>query len=416
MVKTFVTLERIQRKTFRVLERRHFPMKSWTQGFFENLYVLHAQTTYAAPQTTVDVDNNARFIDAYQASGATNVRFYGNALRLNSPPGNGANIGDGYIAGNGIWVPYYSLPGCDGGIQVGTGNTAVTPTDRRMVHRIGHGQRAPDGGAVLTEYYNTDDDSQEVAYGVFWVAQMFVPDHDFRLSRVDLKIFKTGAPGDLTVSIRGQSHDDTLTNNYPIDGADLTSGTIAEAAIPAASPGAMTTCNFATPIDVYAGHIYYIVIRALGGGVGNTVSWRIDNTASPHQRAPYSYQIQNTHYVESASSGVAWTANLAKTALFEVYGESQGEFEYGGCEISNIAIANPNGSFDIRRFFYNNSGASIDVEEVGLVVVGNHNYTSGGNIATYLKPILAARDVVAPALTVADTEILLVTYTVGITV
>ncbi|GAI88778.1 unnamed protein product, partial [marine sediment metagenome] len=92
------------------------------------------------------------------------------------------------------------------------------------------------------------------------------------------------------------------------------------------------------------------------------------------------------------------------------HGESAGEFEYGGCEFRNMTISDPNGEFTIRRYFTNNSGGSITVNEVGI-------YSPAGTSESFASRIfLIARDKVDPGVAVADTEILRATYVPQITV
>jgi len=90
------------------------------------------------------------------------------------------------------------------------------------------------------------------------------------------------------------------------------------------------------------------------------------------------------------------------------HGSAAGQLEYGGCELLSIAFADPNGQFTIRRYFSNNSGGAITVQEVGIYSVGT-KYTYG---AWYF---LIARDLTG-AIAVANTELLRVTYVVQITV
>lgn len=90
------------------------------------------------------------------------------------------------------------------------------------------------------------------------------------------------------------------------------------------------------------------------------------------------------------------------------HGRGGGELEYGGCELVGIAFANPNGEFTIRRYFTNNSGGGITVEEVGL-------YTVGVEFNAGAWPFCAARDLTG-GVAVANTELLRATYVVQITV
>jgi len=91
------------------------------------------------------------------------------------------------------------------------------------------------------------------------------------------------------------------------------------------------------------------------------------------------------------------------------HGIGAGQLEYGGSEVLAPTFANPNGSMILRRYLTNNSGGDIVIQEAGIY---SPIYSTGG--IAYIFCI--CRDVVAPAVTVATTEILVVTYTMQITV
>lgn len=91
-----------------------------------------------------------------------------------------------------------------------------------------------------------------------------------------------------------------------------------------------------------------------------------------------------------------------------LHGSGAGEMEYGGTELLSLVIANPNGQFTIRRYFTNNSGGGITVEETGI-----NSGASEYNIGSW--PFCIARDVTG-GIVVANTEILRVTYVPQITV
>lgn len=94
------------------------------------------------------------------------------------------------------------------------------------------------------------------------------------------------------------------------------------------------------------------------------------------------------------------------------HGGGGGEFEYGGCELLDLLISDPNGQFTIRRYFTNHSGGPITVEEVGIYGV----ITRGDVIADQaVWAACFARDLTG-GVAVADTEILRVTYVPQITV
>lgn len=95
------------------------------------------------------------------------------------------------------------------------------------------------------------------------------------------------------------------------------------------------------------------------------------------------------------------------------HGRSVGQLEYGGCELLNLIFSNPNGSFDIRRYFTNLSGGSITVNEIGiygLITRGDPTANQGVWAACF------TRDLVSPGVALANTELLRATYTVQIMV
>ena len=92
-----------------------------------------------------------------------------------------------------------------------------------------------------------------------------------------------------------------------------------------------------------------------------------------------------------------------------LHGVAAGELLYGGCEIYGLSFINPNGEFKIRRYLTNKSGGNVTIEEVGI-----YSPAQDGAAAVYVFCI--ARDVVAPPVVVADTQILEVEYTPQITV
>jgi hypothetical protein len=94
------------------------------------------------------------------------------------------------------------------------------------------------------------------------------------------------------------------------------------------------------------------------------------------------------------------------------HGETAGKILYGGTELYGLTFANPNGSMNIRRYFTNVLGGNLSVAECGIYSPANKNSMSGAQSAIYC----ISRDVVSPAVVVANGEILSVIYTVTITV
>jgi len=93
------------------------------------------------------------------------------------------------------------------------------------------------------------------------------------------------------------------------------------------------------------------------------------------------------------------------------HGEIAGQLLYGGCELYGLTINVPGGTgqFSIRRYFTNVLGGAIAVAEVGL-------YSPGYNATDTCYVFCIHREVVAPAVTVNNGEILRVTITPQIAV
>jgi hypothetical protein len=95
------------------------------------------------------------------------------------------------------------------------------------------------------------------------------------------------------------------------------------------------------------------------------------------------------------------------------HGRAATQMEYGGCEPINIAFADPNGTFDLRRYFTNLSGGGIIIQEVGIYA-GACTYGPLAG-AEFAWSFCICRDLTGGVL-VNNTELLRVTYTIQITV
>lgn len=399
----------------KILDTRIQPMRSFTKGLIENMYLHHAHLlTGTAYSGGSDVDRAAR--RTFLFTPGTGARSWSNQSSITAPGGL-TPVYHTLTPTLNSMPAYVILSGCDIGIQVGTDNTAVTPTNQRMSRRIGHGIRQADAGDATFESCEINDDSQTTMDSVGdWCAQPFIPRRDFRCSSAELKLYKAGAPGALTVELVGVNYSMATFFTVPHPTV-LATGTIAEAAINGASPGAFATVNFGTAVDLYAGHMYYLQARAPGSSVGNSVNWRFDTAGALYDHAPYPRTIVGTmtHSLTSVNSGVAWSHTDDKTYMFKLIGRSIGEFLYGSCDLSNMVIADPNASFDLTRMFRNSSGAAISVAEVGITSLMFEPSVVGVEVNN-IHPQLIARDVVAPPVAVANGELLLVTYTPAIMV
>ena len=100
-----------------------------------------------------------------------------------------------------------------------------------------------------------------------------------------------------------------------------------------------------------------------------------------------------------------------KLATKIVHGDNTNELIHFGTVISNLIINSApanTGTFDIQAIFKNESGGSIDVEEVGVYAVGEPD-----SATTPLDTFCILRDVIT-TVTVADEEYLRVKYTAQI--
>jgi len=421
MLTAKLVLERLNERG-KLLERREQQSRSFTRGLIDLLYTMHSQVPVAGPYTIESTDMADRLVDV-TLTGKLAGRGVSGHLRIGAPAGQGSVITEqaptsSATAGQCGPAPRVSLLGNDLGIIVGIDNTAVTPDDRRLGQRIGHGRRPADGGAVMFENYaDGEDTSYDIDSATKWVAQEFTPAVSHRITSVWVKIYKAGAPGDLTVSIRPCDSTTNTIDFFPHATSVLATGTIAEGDIPAASPGALTQCVFATPVDLYAGHRYYINLDCPGSVGANNVYWRYDAGGATYARAfdSYASSVFGRRYY-SADSGVSWTVASNSVHMFQEWGQSIGEFEYGGCDLSNINFVDPDGEFTIRRYLENHCGGAITVNEVGIAAGGTWHFGAAGTNYNYADTFLIARDIVGGGIAVADGELLRVTYVPQITV
>lgn len=157
---------------------------------------------------------------------------------------------------------------------------------------------------ITAEAYPTGDHTDDVAYGIYWLAQSFTLNQKVRITSVRLKLFRAGNPGTVTIGIRALDKDDKPT------GADLTSGTIDGNTLTLDTNGDWYQINL-TPYTLIYGHKYAIVIRAPNGNVSNVVNWRMDSTLPTYARG-YSF--------DSSNSGTSWLMRLISDFMFEIQG------------------------------------------------------------------------------------------------
>lgn len=162
--------------------------------------------------------------------------------------------------------------------------------------------------AVRYEYYNTGDTTFSSFYGMYWYAQTFTTSIAHKITSVKLKLYRFGYPGMVTVSIRA-----TDGSGHPT-GPDLCSGTIDGNSLTAATGGTWYEITLGDGYNLAAATKYAIVVRAPGGGITNTLRWRLDTSGAYPGGCSES----------SSNSGSSWSSNPAYDLMFEEWGEVVG--------------------------------------------------------------------------------------------
>ena len=134
--------------------------------------------------------------------------------------------------------------------------------------------------------------------GVNWHAMMFSPQAGHTVRMPKAQLFKAGAPGTVTMSLRAT----TGSPAYPT-GADLAVGTFDGNGL-GGSPGAMTPVAW-TGVYLQPGVFYAIVIRCVGAS--GTLRW-IFTDQNVYARG---------HTASSGNSGSSWNAIVTDDAYFE---------------------------------------------------------------------------------------------------
>lgn len=385
-----------------MLKRQEQPSRSFVEGLFVLLYLAHAQIPAASPYSHKDVRGGLQALDC--ESYAAGYYRKGN-LAIAAPSGSaqfycipGGETGGDYP----ISHRDHFLPGEHIGIQAGTGETAVSSTDFQLANRVHHGQRTPVAVSTIIEQCDgTPHTVSKYIYGDNWFGQVFIPYRGHEIDKVDLRLWKYGTPGTLTVEIWAVG-----IAGKPV-GPVLASGTKDGTTIVGTSreTAEWETITLDTPVWLYPGLKYAIVCHGTGTSTGNSIAWN--------------FAITNPYFkggtTSSTTAGAAWTTeSTSEDFFFREYGTAEDEIEYGGCEIYGLKIAHPDGEFSIRRLFTNNCGSSITIKEIGIQAGATIYYATVPY--GYALPLLIARDVLETPVAVADTQDLEVKYTGKITV
>ncbi|MHA1290307.1 MAG: glycoside hydrolase family 78 protein, partial [Candidatus Thorarchaeota archaeon] len=148
------------------------------------------------------------------------------------------------------------------------------------------------------------DNTSFMVYGSNWSAQSFTTSDVFTVTSVDLKLYRIGNPGTITVSIR-----ETDGDGYPT-GNDLCSGTYDGNTITTDTDGVWYEIAVGDGADLSDSTKYAIVVRATSGDFDNKIGWRADDSND------YSYGRRDY----SNDSGSSWDPLGTHDMLFRVWG------------------------------------------------------------------------------------------------
>jgi hypothetical protein len=118
-----------------LIEQKEQESRSFIKPLLQLLYVHHAAVSTGSPYPMLDITNTSRNMDD-TFGGTGDIRK--STLMVGSPPG----ICGVWVSGGALNYTAGFLDGSKIGIQVGTGNNPVTPTDIALQSRIAHGEGA----------------------------------------------------------------------------------------------------------------------------------------------------------------------------------------------------------------------------------------------------------------------------------
>jgi hypothetical protein len=156
--------------------------------------------------------------------------------------------------------------------------------------------------SVLTDYYNTGDDSVLAVTDTTWWTQNFTASATYSFVSAKLLMYRAGAStGTVTISIRA-----TDINNKPT-GDVLASGTFDGDTLTTSTTGEWKEIIFSVPLSVTSGTKY--AIQVYRSSATSTVYWRYDATGA----------YAGGQAARSTDSGSSWTVFADVDLMFETY-------------------------------------------------------------------------------------------------
>lgn len=153
------------------------------------------------------------------------------------------------------------------------------------------------------EYPFSNEDGNTNVFGATWMAMIFKANTGHTLNALKLPLFKTGSPGDATISIQALSGGDP-------DGTDLSVVTLGEDRVLTVDPPLALTLITMPAVVLSVGVSFAIVFRVLAGSSGNVFHWMHDGSTP-------TYADGNRE--ASSDSGASWSAQT-EDMCFEEWG------------------------------------------------------------------------------------------------
>lgn len=163
---------------------------------------------------------------------------------------------------------------------------------------------------TLYERYNTGDDTtQPNIYGATWIFQGFTigatgANTTHQITSLKLLMYRTGLPGDVTVSIRAADAQGKPT------GSDLATGTTDGNTLTTDTAGEWREIAL-TSYTLVAGTQYTWIFRVLDGDASNYINYRYDSSAPAYPGGAGG---------SSLNSGSTWTFYVPADGMFEEHG------------------------------------------------------------------------------------------------
>jgi len=345
---------------------------------------------------------------------------------------------DGTGGDSSYYATYLEFPEFTGecfGIQICTNDTAVTLSDTRLPQWIGQGRARWKG--IKPEEYLKGICSDRYQY--MWFVGYYSKIHKNYLYGEEILNFDSpgSRPRGLTydgtylwlvddatppVIYRLDTNDGSSTLNFDAPGTEATGiawdfdNSVlwhcdeATALIYKLNPATGAVLDsFAAPgpkpcgLEWFEGYLYNLdqtdrniyKIDPVGGAVVKTIP--LPPVNNNYLRYPWGVMFDGLVW---AISDYNPTLTLYQWRLY--LPEDETEVALGGMEIFVPTFSHPDGSMVLRRCFTNNSGSDVTIKKVGM---------HAGAV-----PELVAADVLGTPVTIADTEVLRVSYTLSITV